>query len=183
MPAQTAPQSDDRMENLIIALQKALQSDDPIEKLITAFQTASRQDDHIEKLIITLGQRTNQTNEILHTISETLQDIESHLRQIAVSSNPAPNYKRPLSDYQNFDWASIGATVLKEDSEGVTEVEWNDQVFKRRSGNNTFGAAIWFSRAVGKDLEGKNKYVRLITFNVPSESEPIAVKTKKAISQ
>jgi hypothetical protein len=96
----------------------------------------------------------NALNKTLHLIAESLQDVESHLRQIAVSSNPAPIYWRPLSDYRNFDWASIGAIVLKEDRDGATEVEWNGQVFTRRSAENHFDAAVWYSRCVGKDSDG-----------------------------
>jgi hypothetical protein len=60
-------------------------------------------------------------------------------------------------------------------------IQWNGRVFTRRSPDNSFASAIWFSRSVGKDSDGKNKYVRLITFKPISESGPIGVKAKKAI--
>jgi len=69
-----------------------------------------------EKLIVKLGQRINEQNEILQMIAASLEGVESHLRQIAVSSNPAPNYQRSLSEYPTFDWPSIGATVLNWDA-------------------------------------------------------------------
>jgi hypothetical protein len=144
-------------------------------------QTEPQNDDRIEKLITVLGQRMNGLNKTLQMIAESLQGVELHLREMSISSNPAPNYRRPLSDYQDFDWASIGAIVLKEDRDGATEVEWNGQVFTRRSPQNSYDAAIWYSRSVGKDSDGKNKYLRLITFKAPSESGPIAVKAKKEI--
>ena len=144
-------------------------------------QNSSQSDDRIEKLITVLGQRMNGLNKTLQMIAESLQGVESHLREMAVSSNPAPNYRRPLSDYRYFDWASIDAIVLKEDRDGATEVEWNGQAFTRRSPENKFDAAIWFSRCVGKDADGNNKYVRLITFKAPAESGPIGAKAKKAI--
>src|SRR5215510_11893970 len=100
--------------------------------------------DRTEKLIVTLGQRIIEQNELLRMIAASLQGTESHLRQIAISSNPAPNYQRPLSEYADFDWVSIGATVLNRDDDGVTAVEWNSQVFTRRSPNNKFGNAVWF---------------------------------------
>jgi DdrB-like protein len=146
-------------------------------------QNSSQSDDRIEKLITVLGQRMNGLNKTLQMIAESLQSVELHLRDISISSNPDPNYRRPLSDYREFDWASIGAIVLKEDGYGATEVEWNGQAFTRRSPQNSFDAAIWFSRSVGKDSEGKNKYLRLITFKAPSESGAIAAKAKKAIIQ
>jgi ssDNA-binding DdrB-like protein len=144
-------------------------------------QNSSQSDDRIERLITVLGQRMNGMNKTLQMIAESLQGVESHLREMAVSSNPAPNYRRPLSDYRDFDWASIDAILLKEDRDGATEVEWNGQLFTRRSPENKFDAAIWFSRCVGKDADGNNKYVRLITFKAPSESGPIGAKAKKAI--
>jgi hypothetical protein len=137
--------------------------------------------DQAEKLIVTLGQRIGEQNGILRAIAASLQGVEAHLRQIATSSNTAPNYQRSLSEYPTFDWASIGATVLNRDGDGVTAVEWNGQVFIRRSPDNAFGAAILFNRSVGKDSDGKNKYVRLITFKPPSEFGPIGAKAKKAI--
>ena len=105
-------------------------------------QTESQNDDRIEKLITVLGQRMNGLNKTLQMIAESLQGVELHLREMSISSNPAPNYRRPLSDYQDFDWASIGAIVLKEDSDGATEVEWNGQVFTRRSPQNSYDAAF-----------------------------------------
>jgi len=75
----------------------------------------------------------------------------------------------------------VGATVLNRDDDGATVVEWNGQVFTRRSPNNKFDAAVWFSRCVGKDADGNNRYARLISFKGVSEAEPIAAKTKKAI--
>jgi hypothetical protein len=144
-------------------------------------QNISQSDDRIEKLITVLGQRMNALTRTLQMIAESLQGVELHLREMSISSNPAPNYRRPLSDYQDFDWGTIGAIVLKEDKDGATEVEWNGQVFTRRSAENHFDAAVWYSRCVGKDSDGKNKYLRLISFKPPTESGPIGAKAKKAI--
>ena len=137
--------------------------------------------DRSEKLIITLGQRVNEQNEILRMIAASLQGVESHLRQMAVSSNPAPNYQRPLSEYPIFDWPSIGATVLNRDGDGATSVEWNGQVIMRRSPSNKIQCAIWFSRHLGQDSDGNKRYARLITFRDLNDAEPIAAKAKKAI--
>src|SRR5215510_4309847 len=137
---------------------------------------------YIEKLITTLGQRLKTHNEIMQAISNSLAEIESHLRQIAISNNPAPNYQRPLSEYPTFDWSSIGARVLGQDGDGATSVEWSGQVFTRRSPSNRFSEAIWFSRCVGKDLDGNNKYVRLISFKTPAEAAPIAAKARRSIN-
>ena len=107
-----------------------------------------------EKLIVKLGQRINEQNEIRRMIAASLEGVESHLRQIAVSSNPAPNYQRHLSEYPTFDWPSIGATVLNRDGDGAAAVEWNDQVFTRRSPSNKYDTAVWFSRHLGQDSDG-----------------------------
>ena len=98
--------------------------------------------DRAEKLIATLGQRIGEQNGILRTIAASLQGVEAHLRQMAVSSNTAPNYQRLLSEYPTFDWSSIGSTVLNRDSDGATSVEWNGQVFTRRSPSNKFQCAF-----------------------------------------
>jgi DdrB-like protein len=137
--------------------------------------------DRAEKLIVTLGQRISEQNELLRMIAESLQGVESHLRQIAVSSTPAPNYQRLLSEYPTFDWTSIGATVLNRDGDGMTAVEWNGQVFTRRSPSNKFDAAVWFSRHLGQDSDGNKRYARLISFRALNDAEPIAAKAKKAI--
>jgi DdrB-like protein len=144
-------------------------------------QNIPQSDDRIEKLITVLGQRMNALNKTLQMIATSLQGVESHLRQMAVSSNPAPNYQRPLSEYPTFDWASIGATVLNWDGDGATSVEWNGQVFMRRSPSNKFQCAIWFSRHLGQDSDGNKRYARLITFRDLNDAEPIAAKAKKAI--
>jgi DdrB-like protein len=136
----------------------------------------------VEKLITTLVQPIKAQNEIMQAMAISLEEIESHLRQIAISFNPAPNYQRALSEYPGFDWSSIGATVIKRDSDGVSVVEWNGKMFTRRSANNKYPEAIWFSRPVGKDADGDLRYERLVTFKRPSEAEPITAKAKRAIS-
>jgi DdrB-like protein len=119
----------------------------------------------------------NEQNEILRMIAASLEGIESHLRQIAVSSNPAPNYQRPLSEYPTFDWPSIGATVLNRDDDGVTAVEWNGQVFTRRSPNNKFDAAVWFSRHLGQDSDGNKRYARMMMTTSGSMKRPPTTKS------
>jgi hypothetical protein len=144
-------------------------------------QNIPQSDDRIEKLITVLGQQVNALNKTLQMIAASLQGLESHLRQIALSSNPAPNYQRPLNEYPTFDWPSIGATVLNRDGDGAMSVEWNGQVFTRRSPSNKFDAAVWFSRHLGQDADGNKRYARLISFRDLSDAEPIAAKAKKAI--
>lgn len=77
---------------------------------------------------------------------------------------PAPNYKQSLKNFPTFDWSIIGAEVEKSDHYGAATVLWQGKRFVRRSPENNYGAAIFFTRCVGKDETGKNKYERLITF-------------------
>lgn len=121
-------------------------------------------------------------NQILRVIAGTLQAMQASLRQMAVDTASAPNYVRPLADFADFDWESIGAHVTEADEYGPSAVEWNEFTYTRRSPENKFGEAIWFSRCVGKDANtGQNKYVRLITFKNQMEAEPVSRKAQKAI--
>ena len=47
-----------------------------------------------------------------------------------------------------------------EDQFGAAIVSWNGKQFIRRSPSNKFGVALWFSKCIGKDEDGSNKYVR-----------------------
>jgi hypothetical protein len=75
---------------------------------------------------------------------------------------PAPNYKKDLKNFPDFNWEQIGAQVEKKDQYGAATVLWNAQRYVRRSPENAYGTAIFFTRCVGKDETGKNKYERLI---------------------
>lgn len=111
-----------------------------------------------------------------------LGDIACSLEAIERALRPeAPNYKRPIEEFPTFDWASIGARVLKVDQYGVAQVEHGDQVYTRRSPENKFGEAIWFSRPEGKDADGNTRYVRLITFRRFGDAEPISRKAEALV--
>jgi hypothetical protein len=155
----------------------------------TAKAPEPKNDDRIERLIIALGERQaegnkllKKQNEILQAIGLTFEKIAAHLQQMAVASQPAPNFQRDISEYPRFDWSEIGAIETNADEVGATQVEWNGFTFTRRAPQNKFGEAVWFSRCVGKDADGNNKYVRLITFKRASEAEPIAPKTLKMVN-
>lgn len=108
-------------------------------------------------------------------INESLLRIAIALEQM-IPQAVAPNYQFELKDFATFNWASIGALVVQRDSDGATAVLWKNNTFLRRSPSNKFGAAIWFSRCVGKDAMGANKYERLITFKVMSVPEKLPQK-------
>lgn len=83
----------------------------------------------------------------------------------AIAASSPPNWVRPLSDYQNGWVHKIGAILIASDNYGPTVVLWCGHFYIRRTGSNKqYGAAIWFSRAAGKDSDGDNNYLRLITF-------------------
>lgn len=110
-----------------------------------------------------------------------LQRIAMLLERIAPTDQKAPGWVKPLTDFLHFDWDSIGATVTSVDDSGASIVEWNGKQFVRRSPNNKFGEAIWFSRSTGeKDSEGKTVYERLVTFK-ESDVEPIPAKISRTI--
>ncbi|MDJ0728249.1 MAG: single-stranded DNA-binding protein [Prochloraceae cyanobacterium] len=81
-----------------------------------------------------------------------------------------------LEEYQDFDWNSIGAKILDRDSDGVSAVSWHGKIYKRRSPENKFAPAIWFSRKQGND------YYKLITFKTIEAAEPLSRKVLAQIS-
>jgi hypothetical protein len=117
------------------------------------------------------------TNIILDRIAQQLGRIADSLEAIAIANAPkAPNYVRPITEYQTFDWSGLGADVVKSDDFGVAQVQWGGYLWTRRAPQNKFGEAIWFSRTEGKDSEGKTHYARLITFKKSGEVEPVPEK-------
>jgi hypothetical protein len=108
-----------------------------------------------------------------------LQQLVQQLNQQAQTDRPAPNYQSRIEDFQNFDWARIGATVEYSDGDGVAVVSWGGNQYLRRSAQNKFKPAIWFSRAVGKDENGENRYERLISFKQLAEVEPLPDKVRR----
>lgn len=103
-----------------------------------------------------------------------LESCERSLARIALAlesnqSKSAPNYQATLSEFPNFDWEAIGASIETSDRDGVATVIWQGNRYIRRCPDNAFGKVIFFSRAIGKDESGRNQYERLITFKPASE--------------
>lgn len=105
-------------------------------------------------------------------IIELLSRIAITLEQM-IPLQAAPNYQFALDKFATFDWPSIGAVVADYDSDGASAILWRKNVYLRRSPTNKFGAAIWFSRCVGRDEKGANIYEKLITFKAMSDAEPL----------
>ena len=128
-------------------------------------------DQQFETLLAILSQQTL-----------ALERLASAVERLAPAA--APNYTRPLEGFKVFDWEIIGATVERCDQYGPAIVTWNSQQFYRRSPNNKFGEAIWYSRCVGKGEDGENRYERLITFKplAKSQVEPIPDRVNRYIT-
>lgn len=108
-----------------------------------------------------------------------LERIAIALEAMASNGKPAsPNYTRPIEQFHSFDWESVHASVIRADNDGPTHVEWGGETWTRRSPSNKFGAAIWYSRANGKDEEGNVLYLRLITFKEMSDADPLPNKVR-----
>jgi len=110
---------------------------------------------------------------VLHRIAVALETL-------AMANAPAPNFAKPIETYKNFDFETIGATVKATDGSGAIALEWGGYTWTRRSPQNKFSEAIWFSRPLGKAEDGSVKYARLITFRKFNEAEPLPRKTEAA---
>lgn len=93
-------------------------------------------------------------------------------RLVAYMAPVEPNYRYPIAEFQEFDWAGMGAEPVAWDDDGVTVVSWGGYLWKRRAGAGRFGQAVWFSRTAGQDENGTN-YLRLITFKDLEPADPL----------
>jgi DdrB-like protein len=122
-------------------------------------------------------------NDEFSMLMTVLLRIADALDRMAPPVKSAPNYQYPLHTFRNFDWSSISAIVEQSDEYGAGVVKWGEQLWTRRCPTNRYGAAIWFSRAVGKNEDGSTLYERLITFKPRNtEVEPISQKTANLIN-
>ena len=118
----------------------------------------------------------------LSRIAAALEQLQSETPPSA-SGRYAPNYERGLNEFARFDWSSIGAVVEQHDEHGAAAVRWGGKSFRRRSANNKFTPAIWFSRCCGKDERGENVYERLVTFKPLAQAEPLPERVKLAAAR
>lgn len=103
-----------------------------------------------------------------------LERIADALERLVSGNKPgAPDIVRPIDQYAAFDWSSIDAEVVKADDDGPTHVSHKGRLFTRRSPQNKFDPAIWYSTPAGKDDEGNVQYLRLITFKTIADAEPL----------
>ncbi len=116
---------------------------------------------------------------ILDQLQRQTELLERLITLVEQRPIPAPNYEASLATFDRFDWQSIGAAVEEDDEDGVAVVRWRGHRYRRRSADNKFAPAIWFSRSLGKDEAGNNRYERLITFKTLAETEPLPQKVKQ----
>lgn len=139
-------------------------------------------DEQFNKLFKLFSETFGSMNARLNGLAEHLGGIEASLAQIVSAQNPSPNYTRHINEFLTFDWLTINARVTETDDDGPAVVEWQNKLFKRRAGNPTFGEnVVYFSRAVGKDDSGQNRYERLITFKEMGEARELSRKTSKTV--
>jgi hypothetical protein len=127
-----------------------------------------------EKMLAAIEKQT----QILEAILEKLMQLTNE----SAIEKPAPNYVVDISAYETYDWSSIGAEISQTDRDGVAMVVWRGKNFMRRSAQNKFQPAIWYSRSIGKDETGENTYERLITFKQLPVPEALPKKAKFAVS-
>ena len=89
----------------------------------------------------------------------------------------------PLSQLKGFDWASIGATIVATDEDGVSTIRTAEGKFAKRRSNDKFGVEVWFSYATGKKPDGTNLYRKVIEFKDSKPAEPLGRKTAQALAQ
>jgi hypothetical protein len=115
-------------------------------------------------------------------LAEALEGIE-RLLQSSIPTNESPNFTADLHAFPDFDWSSIDATVEDSDEFGPRSVRYSGKSYFRRSPENKYAEAIWYSRSTGvKDEDGKTVFARLITFKKPVDVGPISRGAEKAIS-
>lgn len=127
---------------------------------------------------------TQDLKKLIEDQGELIKKMSYQLRKVhqAVQDLMNPNYRRSLAEFAGFDWASIGAVVTKQDADGPAEIQCGHFRYTRRNGSGKFGKAIWFSRCVGQNEQGK-LYVRLITFKDTSEAEEVDGKVAQALPE
>ena len=114
----------------------------------------------------------------------SLRRIANALERLANDGKPiVPDLRKPISEYKNFDWSTIDASVIARDADGPTHLEWGGFVWMRRSPSNKYAPAIWFSRCIGKNEEGDNQYGTLIKFEQPKDVESVSKKAAQAAEE
>ena len=111
--------------------------------------------------------------QILIALEHQTKLLERIAAEVEDGNRVTPNYQTGINGFHSFDWSAIGAEIEQIDEDGVAAVTWRNNIYLRRSGQNKFEPAIWFSRCIGRNAEGVNLYEKLITFKKMAEAEPL----------
>lgn len=125
--------------------------------------------------------RNTMALEAIHDILRDMYAAVTFLRSLE-TCDTAPNYQYDLSAFPNFNWGTIGAAIARTDRYGAAAVTWGGHTYIRRSPQNKFGEAIWFSRCTGKGESGENVYLRLITFKRHERIEPLPERVSRHLA-
>jgi len=117
----------------------------------------------------------------LERIAIALERLVKLYEQQTQAPKVQTNLFAPISEFKTYNWERIGATVIQADNIGAHVVSVNDREYIRRSPENKFTTAIFFSRYIGLDGNGNKQYERLITFKQPPDPNPISRKAEGLI--
>lgn len=129
----------------------------------------------IEQLLLLQSQQAASLERIADLVEAFVKNTEE------AASTSRYRYYKSLREYPDFDWSSIGATLIDDDESGATAIAWKNKRYTRRA-NAKYSSDIWFSCGTGKDEEGNNKYDNLIIFKgSESEAEPLPKKIASGV--
>lgn len=115
-----------------------------------------------------------------------LGTITASLERIATGDQDpeaVPEWTYPIENFATFNWELHNIAILASDQDGPTVVQWQGKAYKRRSPENAYGAAIWYSRCTGKDTEDRNKYAKLLIFKpIADKIRPVSREVEKIIA-
>ena len=104
------------------------------------------------------------------------------LERLSAPDQSRPKHVKPLSDYAEFNWDTIGASIIKSDRCGAAVIEHGGQLYYRRS-KSDFGEDVWYSYGLGADEQGKKRYATLIKFTQPPKIKGLSQDLVDAYSE
>jgi hypothetical protein len=128
-----------------------------------------------EQLLSKIAEAIGRTNNLIGQLIKTTD-------RLAQDSAPlSPNYRRKLSEFPTFDWASIDARVVAVDTKGfAADVEWRGHRFDRSSGSKFDGDFIIFSRPSPEWSQQNKVYYTLIKFADYNKFQPVAAQAEQS---
>lgn len=104
-------------------------------------------------------------NQLLERIALGLEKSADTLME-----KSGPRYMGTVNEFKDFDWGSIGATILRRDRDNLPDlVKWKDQIYTRRAKTDQ-DSNVWFSRHLSE-----GQYDVLIRFIDPPKSKRLDI--------